>query len=102
MLMDDDDESDFAEVPEEEQPEKLRRKWESEDFQDEFEGRQTVPCSHCGKWIERRSLTCLYCGEKVFYETGALGRIVGWLSNGKYFWILAALIAIIAFVMIRL
>ena len=97
------DEDDFGIPDEEEPPEKLRRKWEAEEFEDEFAGKQTVPCPHCGKLIEKKSFSCIYCGERVFTDSGLLGRIAKWISGGKFFIVLAlALVLIMMFVMVRL
>ena len=86
------DEPDFLPPPEEEQPEKLRKKWEEEDFQDEFEGKQVKRCPHCSKWIEKRSFSCLYCGQRIFQESGPIGRMARWIADGKILWLVLALI----------
>ena len=66
---------DFEEIPDEEIPGKLQRKWENEDFESEMLEKNFKPCPHCGKFIDPRSFSCLYCCERVFWDSGLLGRI---------------------------
>ncbi len=93
----DEDEMDFLPVPEEVPPENLRKKWEKE----EFAGKETVQCRHCGKWVPKENMTCLYCREKIFYESGPLGRMAQLLAEGKLLWIRLALVIILGLVMMR-
>lgn len=95
------DEPDFLPPPEEEHPEKLRKKWEAEDFEDEIEGKKVAPCPHCGKWITKRSFDCIYCGKRVFQESGPLGRMAAWIANGRIIWLILGLMLILMLVHLR-
>ena len=66
---------DFEEIPDEEIPGKLQKKWENEDFESEILGKNFKPCPYCQKLIEPKSFSCLYCGELVFWDSGLLGSI---------------------------
>lgn len=90
----------FDSFQEEEHPETLRKKWEKEDFEEEFSGKRYLPCPHCGKPIEKKSFSCLYCGERVFTDSGPLGILARWILKGKW-WIFAFLL-MLAFFLIRL
>ena len=95
------DEDDFEEIPEEEQPEKLRQKWSAEEFEDEFGGRRMRPCPHCGKWIDKKSFSCIYCTSTVFEDSGFLGRMVSWVKNGRFFILIILAIFVLLFVMVK-
>ncbi len=93
---------DFQIPEEEEHPEKLRKKWEAEEFEEEFQEKGLKPCPHCAKWISRKSFSCIYCGGRVFHESGLLGRMAYWAASGRVLWVLAALlIFVLAMVMVR-
>ena len=64
---------------EEEEPPKLGDKWNRESLEPQNYG----PCSHCGKWIDKKSFQCLYCGERVFEDSGFLGRILIYFKGDK-------------------
>lgn len=73
----------------EEEPERLRRKWDAEE-QLEIAPRQ---CSHCGKFVAGDSFFCMYCGERVFTESGVLGRLQQLLKQGQLVWIVLLVLA---------
>ncbi len=74
---------DFGEIPDEEVPDKLQKKWENEDFESEILEKNFKPCPYCGKFIEPRSFSCLYCGTRVFWDSGLLGGIRKHLAQQK-------------------
>ncbi len=67
------------EMPEEEAPEKLRKKWDSE----ELEEKPAVTCPACKKRVPADSFRCIYCGERVFKDSGLLGKILKWVRFGR-------------------
>jgi hypothetical protein len=75
------DEEDFLPPPDEEHPESLRKKWEAEDLEDRQGENAMRACRHCGKMIVKKSFSCIYCGNRVFTESGLLGRLAHWLSE---------------------
>lgn len=83
--------SDYDEMfPDEEQePERLRKKWDAEE-QMEIQPRQ---CPHCGKFVAGDSFFCLYCGERVFAESGPLGRLLDLVKRGQMAWVVLIMIA---------
>lgn len=90
---------DFKEIPDEEVPESLKKKWEREDFEREVEEKSFRPCEHCSKLIEPGSFSCIYCGERVFWDSGLLGGIMKTIARQRNFLyvLLLAVIAIIVF-----
>lgn len=73
-----DDDYDFLPQREEEEPESLRRKW-----QEEESGESGFKvCAHCGQPLEKNAFFCLYCGERVFNESGPIGKLALWLKKG--------------------
>ena len=76
-MFDDDDEPKDWEIEEEEPPEKLKRKW---DWEERTE-RKAIPCPKCKKYVPEDSLTCLFCGAKVFRDSGFLGKFLKWLTG---------------------
>jgi len=66
----DDDEAD---LPDEREPEALRRKWQEEEYARDKSAMQA--CRHCGQPIAADSFSCLYCGDRVFEKSGLLGRM---------------------------
>lgn len=91
------EEEDFREIPDEEVPENLRKKWDREDYESEMLEKNFKPCPHCKKFIEPRSFSCLHCGQRVFWDSGILGKITKSLSQGGllYFLMLAGIGVII-------
>lgn len=92
------DDKNFNEIPDEEVPEKLRRKWDREDYESEVLEKNFKPCPHCSKLIEPRSFSCIYCGERVFWDSGLLGGMLKHMTSQRglfYFLILLAAAAII-------
>ena len=83
---------DFEEFEEEEAPDHLKNKWDSE----AYEVIGSVPCPHCGQPIEKQSFACLFCGERVFENSGLLGQLAVWFKNGGAFWVLFAVAAFLA------
>lgn len=68
---------------EEEVPENLRRKWDKEDSHDALQEKTFAPCPYCRKMIERHSFSCIYCGERVFKNSGPLGRLKSAFDSGS-------------------
>lgn len=82
--------ADFDEFfPEEGEPERLRKKWDAEE-QMEIPPRK---CAHCGKYVAGDSFFCLYCGERVFEESGSLGRLLRFAKQGQLAWVVLAIVA---------
>lgn len=79
------EEPDFSEVPDEEPPEHLRKKWEAEEIEDQSQDERIMACPHCGKWIQKKSFSCLYCSETVFYRSGLLGNIISFIKGKQIF-----------------
>ncbi len=64
--------------PEEEiPPGKLQDKW----FREELSFKETVTCPACGKELPRQTLTCLFCGARVFEHSGLLGSLLAWFKK---------------------
>lgn len=79
-MQDDEEREDWEQDPEQEEevpPDKLRDKW----FRDELSFKETVACPACKKELPRETLTCLFCGAKVFYDSGLLGRFAKWIKK---------------------
>jgi hypothetical protein len=72
-----DDEPKDWEIEDEEPPEKLKRKW----FEDSLSFKETVECPFCRKWVSKESLACVYCGRRVFSDSGLLGNLVSWVKR---------------------
>ena len=72
MPEDEPDENE-EEVP----PDRLRDKW----FREELSFKETVECPACKKELPRDTITCLYCGAQVFYDSGPLGRLLKWIKR---------------------
>jgi len=83
---------DFHPIPEEEEPERLRKKWESEELEEQLSGKRMKTCPHCGESVERKSFFCLYCGERVFEESGLLGRLGKWIRDGRFLLVIALIL----------
>lgn len=90
---------DFGEVPDEEIPDHLRKKWEREDLENEVREKTFKPCTHCSKLIEPNSFTCIYCGERVFWDSGLLGGIMKTIAQQRnlLYVLLIIVVAIIIF-----
>ena len=76
MSFDDKEPKDW-EIEDEEPPEKLQRKWNEE----ELSSKETVVCPACRKRVPRENLTCIFCGARVFQDSGFLGKILAWLKR---------------------
>ena len=74
------EEEDFLPPPDEEEPESLRKKWEDE----ESRPRRDIECRHCGQPIEENSFSCLYCGERIFDDSGPIGKLAKWIKEGRF------------------
>jgi hypothetical protein len=90
----DDDEPDY-EAEEEKSPERLKRKWDIEDLEEEIGGKKTIECPHCGKLIDQRSLVCLFCEKKVYFDSGFLGRLARIFIDGKWVFIIVAIMIVV-------
>lgn len=84
---------DFEDIPDEEIPESLQKKWDNEDFESEMLEKKFVYCPQCKKRTPAKVFSCLYCGTRVFYNSGLLGYIVSLCKrdplrvfDGKYWW----------------
>ncbi len=84
---------DFEPVPDEQEPESLRRKWDAEEIEDMVCVKQMKTCPHCGKPIEAKSFSCLYCGTRVFSDSGPIGKLGHWISEGKFVLVILGLVA---------
>ena len=71
------DDPESWEEKEEVPPGKLQDKW----FREELSFKETVSCPACGKELPRETVTCLFCGAQVFYDSGPLGKIIKWLKK---------------------
>ena len=74
---------DFEETPDEEIPDKLKKKWEKEDFENEVREKTFKLCPHCAKLIEPEAFSCIYCGERVFWDSGLLGGIMKTIAHQR-------------------
>lgn len=70
-----DSEGDHEILPEESEPENLKRKWEADELEEAVRGKRQTTCSGCGHEVDASSLACLFCGARVFQESGFLGRL---------------------------
>ncbi len=70
-----DSEGDYEILPEESEPENLKRKWEADELEEAVRGTRRTNCPGCGHEVDASSLTCLFCGARVFQESGFLGRL---------------------------
>ena len=92
------DDEEFESFEDEEAPESLQRKWDNEEFQDELTDKKFGPCPKCSKMIEAKSFFCLYCGERIFSNSGFLGNLGHWIVSGWLGWILG--LVILSFLMV--
>lgn len=76
-------------IPDEEEPERLKRRWDRE----EGEPSEEIPCPSCGAPIGKASFYCLFCGERVFEDSGFLGALVKNFKKGGWVFLSAALLA---------
>ncbi len=76
-MSNEDDPKDWEEPKEEVPSENLKRKW----IEREYFGKETVRCPRCEKFVPAENLTCLFCGETLSYDTGALGKILKWIKG---------------------
>lgn len=72
-----DDELKDWEIPDEIPPERLQKKWESE----EMEEKPAVTCKACQKRVPASIFKCIYCGAQVFQDSGILGKILKWFRK---------------------
>lgn len=79
-MLDDDFDQDDEEIA----PESLQKKWEKEEFQEEFSGKDFISCPHCKQPIEKKSFSCLYCGGRIFVNSGLLGRFANAATPGTF------------------
>ena len=75
-MFDDEDPKEW-EVRDEEPPEVLKRKWESE----ESAGLQRIVCPSCKKETLSGSLTCIFCGATILREYCVMRRFVSWVQR---------------------
>jgi hypothetical protein len=74
----------------EEAPESLRSRWEKEEFHESLDGKHFLDCPHCRMKIDAKSFSCLYCGNRVFQDSGFLGLFL------KHRWLIVFLILTLA------
>ena len=77
MALEGDDESKDWEIEEEVPSKNLENKW----FKESLSFKETVTCSSCQKELPRETLACLFCGAKVFYDSGLLGTFLKWFKK---------------------
>ena len=77
MMLDDEDEPKDWEIEEEVPSKSLENKW----FKESLSFKETVTCPSCQKELPRETLTCLFCGAKVFYDSGFLGSFLKWMRK---------------------
>jgi hypothetical protein len=87
------EDDEFEALGDEEEPESLRKKWEAEEISEFTGGKSFRPCPHCGQRIETKSFFCLYCGQRVFSDSGLLGKLNHGVSTGKFKLVVLGLIA---------
>ena len=63
---------EWEEIDEEIPPPSLEKKWEAE----EREGIKAVSCPGCGKLNRGDALNCIYCDQKLIYDSGFLGWLI--------------------------
>ena len=78
MTFDDEEEPKDWEIEEESPPEKLRKKWDKDDLLEKM-----VECPACKKRQPQRSLNCLFCGARIFEDSGLLGKILKWIRGKR-------------------
>ena len=76
-MIEDDEIAQEGDDEEEIPPDKLQNKW----FKDELSFKETVCCRSCGKELPRDTLTCLFCGARVFEHSGLLGSLLAWFRK---------------------
>ena len=76
-MFEDDDEPKEWEIKDEIPPKELEDKW----FKESLSFRETVTCPSCAKELLLETLTCLFCGAKVFYDSGLLGKLMKWMQT---------------------
>ncbi len=76
-MFENDDELKDWEVKDEVPPKRLEDKW----FKESLSFKETVACPSCKKELPRESMTCVFCGADVFYDSGLLGNILKWFKN---------------------
>ena len=86
------------ELKDEVPPEGLRKKWEAEDFKGEIVGRQDKQCGECGKWVDEKALTCMYCDATVFHQSGLLGKILYGVRSQKWVFVVVVVSLIATFI----
>jgi len=72
--------SDWEELPEEDPPEKLQRKWDEEAYGE----KRFSLCPACRKEVPTENLTCIFCGVPVNENTGLLGSLASGFK--RLFW----------------
>ncbi|OGW82007.1 MAG: hypothetical protein A3G33_04475 [Omnitrophica bacterium RIFCSPLOWO2_12_FULL_44_17] len=66
------------EVRDEEVPDKLEKKWTT----DENQARQSTFCPKCKQILPGNTYRCHSCGAQIDYDSGLLGKILKWLKGG--------------------
>lgn len=75
--------NDWEELEDEEAPESLQKKWDSEEDEELRLEKGYVPCPHCSKLIAKGSFSCIYCCETVLEDSGPIGRLASILKKGN-------------------
>ncbi|MBN1687514.1 MAG: zinc ribbon domain-containing protein [Candidatus Omnitrophica bacterium] len=88
------DDEEFDSIPEEKEPESLRRKWDAEDLDEMVSGKLQKPCPHCGEMIGENEFFCLYCGKRVLEEAGLISKLAALIQKGQWIWWIAAAVII--------
>jgi hypothetical protein len=77
------DEEGEIETCEEEEPERLRKKWTAEEAAANPSEVLRKSCPHCGQLVDQTSFFCLHCGERVFSDSGFLGMLLVRFIKGR-------------------
>lgn len=77
MPNEDGEPKDWDAAEEETPQENLKRKW----VEREYFGKKTVDCPSCRKEVPAESLSCLFCGARIFHDSGLLGKILKWVKK---------------------
>ena len=90
-MNDDEEES----LPDEEEPPVLREKWEREESEEKLPDPAMKICPSCGRPVRADSFSCFYCGERVFWNSGLLGRLASWFSRSGIILVLCAILVLL-------
>ncbi len=75
---------DEFEPQDEQEPESLRKKWDAEEIEELTSGKKQFPCPSCRQMIDSKSFSCLYCGQRVFHDSGLIGKFGKYITGGHW------------------